>query len=79
MLNVDTLYEMESAHRNYFHLPLFLQEKEELRIKSYNTLTDGWQISYFPKALTSVELGSLHKTLESLFLGRTKKISQHLG
>ena len=82
MLNVDKLYEMESAHRNYFHLPLFLQEKEELRIKSYNTLTDGWQISYFPKALTSVELGLTEKSAQDLrvsFPGKNKKNKSTFG
>lgn len=43
VLNVDKLYETETARINYFHLPLFLQEKEELGIK----VTGGWQSRYF--------------------------------
>lgn len=46
LLNVDKLYETETAHVSYFHLPLFLQEKEELRIK----FTGGWQSRYFSQS-----------------------------
>lgn len=55
MSNVK-LFKMETVHIHYFHLPLFLQGKEEFRIKSYNTLTGGWQSKSFPKALIPMEL-----------------------
>lgn len=82
MLNVDKLYETETAHRNYFHLPLFFEEKEELRIKSYKILTGGWQNRYCPKALISVELSLAGKSARNhkvSFPGKNKKISQHFG
>lgn len=72
VLNVDKSYETETAHINYFHLPLFLQEKGELRIKA----TGGWQKKdIFPRAQISVELSLIGKCIS--FSGKGKEISQY--
>ena len=80
---MDKLYKIETADRNYFHVPLFLQEKEELRIKSCHI--GGWQNRYGPEAPISVQLtlsGKSARDHRVSFPGKKtkqKKISQYFG